>query len=51
MIMTNADKYFRQASDEELSLRLDAIHSHWFPFAKIWEIKDWLDWLKQEVKE
>jgi hypothetical protein len=49
--MTNADKYFRNATDEELSVMLYKIATHWFPFAIIWEIKEWFDWLKQEVTD
>ena len=53
--MTNADKHFRNATDEELAKNLYEIS---------WSValatdmdcairteEDWLDWLKQEVKE
>ena len=52
---TNADKYFRNATDEEL---LDFVlnKNHWccHPFEACGSLicrKCWLDWLKQEVSD
>ena len=49
--LTNADKYFRQATDEKLANKLYSIHINNFPFWGQWTVEQWLDWLKQEVKD
>lgn len=54
-MMTNADKYFRNATDEELAERLSR-QNFWNcpPHGLLCPgncRECWLDWLKQEVEE
>jgi len=46
---TNADKYFRNATDEELAERLENIDTAFEPNTIVSQ-RGWLDWLKQEVE-
>jgi hypothetical protein len=46
---TNADKFFRNATDEELAERLENIDTAFEPNTIVSQ-RGWLDWLKQEVE-
>ena len=49
--MTNADKYFRNATDEEVAKWIAGIESFALACGGGWPWQSWLDWLKQEVQE
>ena len=56
-VMTNADKYFRNATDEEIASFLAAVNNHrqWSEQTLMQDLDAdyayYLEWLKQEVEE
>lgn len=55
--MTNADKYFRKATDEKIALFIHNTEAVAFDLSqanigkKALSVEEWLDWLKQEAKD